>query len=132
MGLLHHSLCHYELVQDELLGVLTPPVPCFLQVAVFDGEEELGGILDRIVVKVFLTSSCPDSLEHLSAEGHTGNRANDIACILFLAHEAYPLHEDILDLGNVNIAGLATLERRESFLKVARDLVATLRRRVKL
>lgn len=131
LGLLHDSLSHDELIQDGLLGVFAPPVPCFLQIAVLESKEELVGILDRCVVKVLFASSSPDPLKHFSAQGLTSNRTNYIAGVLLLAHKRLPFHEDILQLGNVDVAGLACLERCKGILEVILDLVAIHRRFVK-
>ena len=103
--------------------VLSPPVPRLLQVTIFHCEEELTGVLNSRVINVLLASRGPDPLEYLSAEGLTRDRPDHITSVLLLAHKALPLHEYVLNLGNVDVSGLASLICRERILEVVSDLI---------
>lgn len=93
--LLHHGLSHHELRQHLLFGILSPSEPCFAQVAVLEGKEELVGRGDSLVVEVLLASGCPDALEDLTAEGDASNGSDHVNCGFFFADVRHPLQEDV-------------------------------------
>ena len=132
LALFHHALSHDELLKHLLLGVLSPSQPCFPQIAVLEAKEELLSSLDGAIIEVPLASRRSDPLEHLPPQSLPGNRTDCIDCILLFADVGDPFEEDILELGHVNVASLAVLERGESRPEILLDLVTALRRRVQL
>lgn len=126
LAIFHHGLCHDELLQDLLLGVLTPPEPGFPEVAVLEAEEKLFGSLDGSVVEELFSCSRANPLEHLFAQGLPSDGSNRIHCVLFSADIVDPLKENVLFLGHIDVSGLTALEGCESRLEVLLDLIAVL------
>ena len=126
LALLHHTLGHDELLEHQLLRVLTPPQPGLSQISVLEGKEELFSRIDRSVVKVLLSGSRSDPLEDLFSKGLSGDRTDSIHGVLFFANVADPFEENILELRHVDVALLSGLEGREGRLEILFDLVSIL------
>ena len=63
---------------------------------------------------MFLTSSSSDPLEHLLAQGLTSDCSNHIDCSFLFSDVCDPLEEDVLQLGDINIASFTVLHRGKS------------------
>ena len=130
IAVLHHCLCHDELLQDLLFGVLSPSEPRFTKIAILKAKEELFSCRNRPIIQVFLSGSSANALEDLFTKGLPCDGANGHHSILSLFNAGCPLEEDVLKLGNVDVARFSVLESGKRGLEVLLDLVTVLRGRV--
>jgi len=107
-----------------LFGVFSPPQPSFAKIAILECEEELIGCLDRSIIFVFLIRSGSDPLENLLAQGLTSNCSDHIDCGFLPPDVGDPLKEDVLLLGDIDIASLALLHRGKRCLEISFDLIS--------
>ena len=73
---------------------------------------------------MFLVSSGSDPLKHLLTQGLTSDCSNHIDSSFLLPDVCDPLKKDVLQLGDVDIAGFTALHCGKSLLEVSFDLIS--------
>ena len=109
-GILHDLLSDHQLLQDNLLHVLSPSRPCTSQVRCPSIVEEFHALSDGIVVYFVFPGIHSDSLENFSAKSLSCNCSNHIDSIFLFVDIVSPREENVLLFWNVSVSCLSLVE----------------------
>ena len=122
-SVLHDLFSDHQLLQDNLLHVLSPSLPSMSQVRGPRIVEELHALSDGIFVDFVLSRIHPDPLEYFSTKGLPSNCTDHIDSVLLFVDIVSPREENILLLWNVCVSSLPLVEDIKSEFEILLQLI---------